>query len=87
MKVTHLNHYDLTEDERNKLDVGEEDYEGWSWLKVEFKGQEPQYFLDAMEPEDGRFYRGMAWIQPLIEAAYEAGKAEQAEPPEDAAGN
>lgn len=74
MKITHLNHYDLTKEERELLDEEGEDYEGLDWLKIEFEGKEPRYICSAMEPEDARFYRSMAWIQPLLEEAYEAGK-------------
>lgn len=32
---------------------------------------------DAMEPEDARFTRDLAWVKDMIEQAYEIGKSER----------
>lgn len=75
MNVTLVYYEDLPEDERyNKPNCFGNGREDANYLKVEIPGQDTVYFSDAMEPEDARFTRGMAWIQRTIIDAYQAGK-------------
>jgi len=72
MKVSIISYDELPESEK-------ENYGGWnkdeaSYLKIEICGQEDTYYSDAMEPEDARFDRDLAWIKVELLKAYKAGK-------------
>lgn len=73
MKVSIVTYDDLPDNERQAYG------EGWraecaGYLKIEHLDDTVEYFSDAMEPEDARFYRDLGWIPQVILNAFAEGR-------------
>ena len=73
LKVTRLSYDDLTENEKCGMPENGNGAEFASYLKATYDGRTILLMSDAMEKEDARFSRDVAWIPGIILMAYKLG--------------
>ncbi len=55
------------------IELSEQDDEGRTTLTIKHNGRTLCEFRDGFEPEDGYFYRDLAWVPDELENAYKLG--------------
>lgn len=74
LKVMQLSFDELSPEEQNGVSNNGSGKEYATYLKVVHDGKTILLESDAMEPEDARFYRDLAWIPKALEQVYQLGK-------------